>query len=351
MKRKMKKKQPFKLVLLLWIVFVSAPLVAQIQKEKIIQESFPIQNGSTLYINNQFGKIHINTANVASIQVKVSITAEANSAAMAESILNSISIKMEKGKNIKLETQKQAVSRVLIPSFVQGNQKAYTNNKNTEFQVNYTITMPANMPLELVNKYGSIYLDNHQAPLKIDLKYGDMKAQQLGGAGQKVIHLKFSAANIDYLENAELDFGFSTLNLQKAKNLQFVGKHGTHSIGEVQRISGSSSFSNFEITTLTQALQMETKHDGKFAIARVSTGFENLDLTADFSGVEIGFDPQASFDFVIDVKFASLKADKSNYVIHSQQETDKSAHYEGQKGGSNKGKVIIKSQFGDVKFK
>jgi hypothetical protein len=355
----MKKKQIFNIALALVFLIFVVPLKAQVSKEKTIQENFSIQNGTTLSVDNKFGTIHINTANVSQIQVKVTLIAKAKNDDRAEKVLNSLNVEMTGGKDIRLETIQGSVNDikgVLIPSMLGGNDKKNMTvdvkmNNNENFEVNYLITMPSNIPLNLENKFGSIYLGNHQAALDIDLSYGSLKGLKFTGGDQKTVSVKFGSANIDYLENANVEMSFSDLDIQEAKTIQYSGKHGSCEITKVHEITGTSSFSKFIIGTLTGRLQMESKQDGEFQINQISSGFSGINLDASFAQVSLGFDANTSFKFDVDVKFAGLKMNESLYNITDKQEGNTSAHYEGSRGTNPKALVKIYSKYGDVKFK
>lgn len=349
-------KQISKLLLIAVLIGLMTPSFAQVSKEKTIQKNFPLQGVRTLSIDSKFGTIHINTGNVSQIQMKVTLIAKAKNTERAEKLLNTLNVEIEQGSIIRLKTTQGNTNspKVLIPSFTQGGNTNSNNTKmsnNESFEVNYLITMPENIALDLENKFGSIYLANHRAALNINLGYGSLKAEKLSGEEQKNIQVSFGSANIDFLENANVEVSYSDLKLQEGKSIDFSGKYGNCEITKVHQITGSSSFSKFLIGTLTGKLQMYSKHDGEFQIKQVKAGFSGIDLEASFTQLSIGFEANTSFKFDVDVKFSELKIDQKLYTITSKEEQKTSAHYAGHKGTQARAMVKIESKYGDVKFK
>ena len=82
----------------------------------------------------------------------------------------------------------------------------------------------------------------------------------------------------------------------------------------------------------------------------MNTSTNSIKIESDYTGIKIGLDSNFSFDFEIELDYASLNGDddfeftKKNIESHSK-------HYAGHKGSTNSGNLIkINSDYGSVTF-
>ncbi|NJL12214.1 MAG: hypothetical protein HC913_03880 [Microscillaceae bacterium] len=336
----------------LWWVFTLSA-AAQVKQSKTLQHNFPLSGSSSLSIINKYGQIHVNTAPVAQIQIKILITADAKNTETAQKILSGLEVKVQSGPQISLETVaslgwKNLMNEVQIQS-LQGNQTVpVKTSSKADYQVDYTITMPENFPLSLNNRFGGIYVGKHTGRLQLWLEYGSLKTGRLEGNDKKIVNVKFGNADIDYAEEAEITMAYSTLRLNQAQRIYFEGKYGNAEIGQVHHITGSSAYSQFQLSTLTGNLTMSTRHDGRFQVGPVANRFGQVEITGEYSQISLTMAPEASYNFEFDLKYARLEGSQNGFQFQHKQEANTSAFYQGRKGSGGSSRLKVVSRYGDV---
>lgn len=345
------------------IFFSFGHLVAQnVKAEKKFSKTLSAAGLSALTIENKYGEVHINTGNVQEIKVDVTMTARASNQEKADRILNDISISFTEGKDPKFTTVFNTHSSL---------KGSFSSLKgNIEFEVKYRVEMPKSLTLNLSNKFGDVYLANHDAALNLTVAYGSMKLDQMSGNTPKNIKLSFGNGIIDYLSGGDLTVAYSNLKLEKTQKISLKNSFSTTEIQQIDVLAlenkysnlkieslgsadGSSAYSKFEVNTLKNALRMSTKYDSGFAIKNISQNFKEITLDNQFASVELDFNDQVSFDFEVDVKYGNLKLDKSKASLQKEIIQNNASYYEGRFGtkSSSGNKVKITSKYGNIHLK
>jgi hypothetical protein len=90
---------------------------------------------------------------------------------------------------------------------------------------------------------------------------------------------------------------------------------------------------------------------GSIKIDRMASNAGNLTITSEYAGMTIGYDKDYSFNFEIDLEFASLKS-TDNFNFDKKRVESNEKYYKGNYGATNsKNMVKISSEFGSVTFK
>ena len=99
-----------------------------------------------------------------------------------------------------------------------------------------------------------------------------------------------------------------------------------------------------------KALQLDADY-GSIRIDQLQKGFENVDISGEYTGIRVGIDPAAVFDFEIDIQYANFKQAVDQIEIYKSISKPTKKYYQGKFGkGTTKSTVKIKSQYGSVKF-
>jgi len=118
--------------------------------------------------------------------------------------------------------------------------KEWRNIKNMatsggdQIVVDYVIDVPRSVKLEIVNRFGNTYIDNHSGRINIDSEHGDVrlgKAPQLEDA-----HIAFGKLFAREVGRPELEMNFCDLDVGKATSLKIHSKSSTMHIGQVGNV-------------------------------------------------------------------------------------------------------------------
>ncbi|MFN8306393.1 MAG: hypothetical protein U0T79_06460 [Ferruginibacter sp.] len=312
----MKKRiNPFKLLLPL-AIFLQANLYAQqndndnqndsrkkyeFVKKKNVNKSYNVSSSDKLNIKNSFGSVKVNTWSRNEIKVDVEIEVSANSDALAQKILDRISVTDEKqGREISFETELKDIN----------------NNKGdkSSMEINYTISMPDNNALKIQNDFGSTTVPDFKGEVDLTSKFGSLTTGNL--ANIRSINVEFGKANLANITGAPVVIKFSKVN--------------------IARMSGAVK------------LNLEFCNSVRLAI---DNSLNSLDLKSSYSTVNLKPVGDVSVSYNISTSFGSFK-NTSNVKFSSDEDEDGRGpkfdyEYNG-KSGSGAIPVKVKSSFGKV---
>lgn len=271
-------------------------------KNKFVNKSYSVSGSDKLTISNSFGGVEVHTWNKNEIKVDVTIEASSNVEAVAQKIIDGITIDESKsGGEISFKTS------------IKG-----TNNSKGErstMKVNYDISMPASNPLQITNEFGSIVMPDYRGEVDLTSKFGSLNAGTLSNA--KSISVEFGSAKIEST-NGNVSIKYSSATIGKL-------------VGKVK-------------------LNLEFSNATKINIDNNLTG---LDAKVSYSTVSFKPMGELSASYDIFTSFGSFK-NRTNIKFEGDDDEDngnrgpKFDHQYSGKSGGGSVPVKIKSSFGKV---
>lgn len=346
---------PYKLLIILFFAITSTLVVSakrnDVEKRKVIEKSYQVNDNVLLDINNQFGKVHINTWDKNQLDVTIEIIVTKRSESRAQDLLERINIDIDESP-----TSKRFVTEL------KGN---FNNNGNGTFEINYTVNMPKNNPLRLKNKFGNTYIGDLTNDVNLIISYGDVKAESFTGDSDiklsfgdgefkfvktGELEIKYSDVEIDELGVVRLEQGFSDVEINKAESIDLTSKFGDLEIGTVVGIKGYVGYSGFEIDRLLGELDIEASYASGFRIGEVAKGFSKIDIRGKFGSYKLGFEDGVNATFDARMKFSEMDYSGLDIDFSYKVKEDFKAEYRGKIGNGNGGEIRIVSSYGDVRF-
>ncbi|WP_052738776.1 hypothetical protein [Pontibacter korlensis] len=290
------------------------------EKRKTIDKTFKVSSKDVLNIENQWGKVHVNTWDKNEMRVKVDIIARASTDARAQEILNSVSVQESRdGNTYFFRTKKEPI-------------RISDHNSNRGLEINYTIYMPAENAIAVKNSFGDVYLASLKGKADIDVKHGTFKCDRLTNSGNTV-KLTYGSGSCGYINGGVISVAYADMKVAEAGGLQ-----------------GTSKYSDFSVGSLEDVMEMDVKY-GSFRIDNISKNIRKISLDSGFTPLNLNFADNTAFNFDVNVQFGNFNVDKSLVTITSLEKSYTSAEYKGRFGGTSpKGVVSINSKYGDVKF-
>jgi hypothetical protein len=349
------KNYPYKLFIILFFALSSNLVVVakrnDVEKRKVIEKSYQVDDNVLLDINNQFGKVHINTWDKGQMDVTIEIIARKRSESRAQELLERIDIDIDESP-----TSKRFITEL------KGN---FNNNSNGTFEINYTINMPKNNPLRLKNKFGNTYVGDLTNDVKLLISYGDIKTGSfIGDSDIKLsfgdgefkyvksgeLEIKYSDVEIEELGIVRLEQGFSDVEIDKAESIDLTSKYGDLEIGTVVGIKGYVGYSGFEIDRLLSELDIEASYASGFRISEVAKGFSKINISGKFGSYKLGFEDGVNATFDARMKFSEMDYSGLDIEFSYRVKEDFKAEYRGKIGNGSGGEIRIVSSYGDVRF-
>lgn len=309
-------------------------LTGTAEKIKNITRTFSVDNNDKLSVNNQYGKVSVHTWAKNEIKVEIEIKAYEASENGAENLLESVNIaELREGNLISFKTNFEKTSLNFWSRVKNGQEE------RRGVQVNYLIYMPSKNPLDISNRYGKTELDDFSGPVNISSSYGSLTSGRLDNPANQV-KVSYGSASIDNFINGNLSVAYGSLTLNQAAKLNATIKYGKATIAQ-----------------LSQGGDFNIAYTGGFKIDEVDKSVKNLNINSSYSGVSLGLEEGANFDFDVTVNYAGFNYSNSRVNLVEQiTSSDKpkswspSKNYKGQIGKGSDNRIIIKSNYGGVKF-
>jgi hypothetical protein len=304
------------------------------EKTKRVVKSYQVDKDDKLAINNQYGKVAVHVWNKNEIKVEVEIKAFESSENRANQLLEHVNISETQVKNlISFKTNFGKISE---------NFRSYINKGGGDarrIQVNYVIYMPAKNALDIDNKYGGIEIDDFAGPLNINSVYGS-----------------FSAGKIDHPEN-QVKVTYGSASIDNFSNGDLLVTYGSLKLNEADKLNATIKYSSAKIAHLSNGGTFSLAYSGGFKIDTIDKNVKNLNINSAYSGIAIGFDEAADFDFDVTVSYAGfnytsnrIKIDEQPSDVGKSKGWNPTKYYKGQIGKGSDSRIIIKSSYGGIKF-
>lgn len=285
---------------------------------KKVNGKYSVNPNAQLVIKNKFGEVHCQNWNEPAISIQVTIIVNASSQERADKILNKITVNLT-GTADKVE----AITNI-----------AEMGSNNAEFSVNYLVMMPKNIRLDLDNRFGETYIAEVEGSSKLEVEYGELEAQSFKNTGN-VIVIKFSDAQIGYLEGAEvevayseiqidngnsikLNSSFSEVNMEGFKNYDIISKYDDLQIGDATSVTCQAKFTEVNVESISGAFSFNVEYGG-LDIESIGSSFGSGKIINAFNDVNIGLKPDVTLSLDAEVEFGEVDYPSGKSKISTQE--------------------------------
>lgn len=278
-----------------------------VEKRKVYNKTYSLSRDQKVSIRNSFGTVYVNNYKGSEVKVEVTMIAKAGTDAVAQSVLDNISIIDNNGSTVSFETK--------IDGNNNGNKDRKGGTKGME--VNYQVYMPDRNPLELQNEFGKTTVESRDGLTDITQKFGELNVGSLTNVEQ--VRVEFGSINAEKLSGGKTSFSYSEVKVKQfsgavKSTLEFCSKTRLGIGSDVSEISINNSYSDIE-----------------------------LELPADFNAT---YEIYTNFgDFVNNTDFIIRDADEN-----SEDDGPKFDHDFKGRSGNGRCSVKIRSSFGKIKF-
>lgn len=342
-------KSKFNLTILLF--FLSTMILSATGSEltKQIRKGWNKSGITSLSISNKFGEVKINDAGGDSITIKVVITINDASESRAKDLMNKIHIDIQKsGETVNAQTS-------IDDDF----------KSKQSFSIDYLVNTPKDRNLDIFNKYGNVSIEGLEAKGYFDISYGSMNAGKMKApAGNPIkISIKYGKADLETINNAEMEFGYSklyaeeighlllnskysTVNLNKTSDLTLNSKYDGINIDEIGSLKAESKYTNYKVEVLTGSFDLNTGY-GSVRISKVEPKFDKISIVNSYGGISIGLD-NLDYRLKADCDYCDVKYPEDRFKGNKSRENHR-VSLDGNVGAGG-GTVNITSRYGGVKL-
>lgn len=274
-------------------------------KNKTYEKSYSISASDKIKINNKFGFVKFTIWDKNEIKVTAEIKVAGNDEGKVADALDKITISDSNENGV-----------VSFRTTIKGEVSINSNSKKSIklMETNYTVFLPSNNSLEVINEFGPITIGDYKGAVDITSKFGALNAGNLSNI--KNILVEFGKAKIASINNANATFKFSKI--------------------EIENIKGDNK------------LKFEFCNSSKIILSNDATA---IDISESYSTLNIKPASNLSANYNIKTSFGKL-VNHSNIEFKRIDEepeygADMKKEYQG-KTGDGACKVKIKSSFGKI---
>jgi hypothetical protein len=347
---------------LLLALTVTMGMLAQEPFTKEINKEFAVNPNTRLEILNKYGNVDIVNRADASLTIDVTVKVNMRDQQRAEELLRMVQVSIsQEGDLIKAITD-------IDEDF--GRHFRGFNTNNGGLEINYKISMPKTVPVNLSNKYGNVFIDELQSTSTIDVKYGKLTANKILHDSKEPlskIYLSYSNGSIQEVRWIEIDIKYAKINITDSKALAILSKYSkvyvtnassivceskydTYEIGKLNNFITTAAYGHFSIGSLSGKLQTETKYSDVM-VERISAGFEGIKINNSYGTYKLGIDPAASYKLNGYSKYCNIEYPENKASVNRFNENNE-MKVNGTIGSAQnaKAEVSVTSHYGNIRL-
>jgi len=337
-------------------------------------KEFDISKSGEVVLSNKYGNIDVRTNDGSKVIVDVEIKVTAKNQDVADEVFDRISINFESSSDyVKTYTS------------IESNKGSWWGggSKSSQFQINYKVSVPRTVEMDVSNKYGNVYITELDNDLDLDIKYGNFTVQkaadfdlegkygvgeigscdnieadlgyfsgsglEIGSCNEAEIDSKYSAIRIKKANSIDADAGYDNYRIGEVKSFRLDGNYNKINIDDVDDIVTDTRYTSVNIENLGNSADIELGYGG-LDIYNVESGFEEITVEADYAGVKMRIASGASYKVNLDASYAGIEVPE-NTDIRVRDKSGNSKHIEGAVGSNPKGIIRVDSDYGSIRIK
>ncbi len=330
--------------------------------KKEIKKEFAVNPNTRLELFNKYGNVDITNRDDAALSIEVVIKVDVRDQQRADDLFRMIKIDIsQEGDLIKAVTDIGEDFGRYFKGF---------NSDNGGLEINYRVSMPKTVPVNLSNKYGNVFIDELTATSTIDVKYGKLTANKILHDSKEPlskVYLSYSNGTIQETRWIELDIKYSKISITDSKALAVLSKYSkvfvtnassvvseskydTYEIGKLNNFITTAAYGHFSIGDLSGKLQVDTKYSDVI-IDRISSGFEGIKINNSYGTYKLGIDPAAAYKLNGYSKYCTIVYPENNAKVNRFNENNE-MKVEGVIGNAQnaKAEVAVTSHYGNIRL-
>lgn len=341
---------------LIFLMGIHLNLFALQRETKALHKEIEVEPNVLVEIENQFGDMKVTSWDQNKVVIDVEITVTGSNQSKVLDKLNDIEVFFDLDPD-------HVIARTQIEEHWTSK---WFNMSKLRFQIDYTVKLPQTSSVDLQNDYGTLALNTLEGKANISCDYGKLRIGELLAEDNRLTFDYSSNSTIAFIKGGTIEADYSSFELEEAEqlvleadytnaeitnvdNLHFESEFGKLTLNKVNSLKGEGDYLTLRVGTVAQSLNLEHEF-GSTRIDHLLPTVNTLRIETEYTGVQLGIDPSWSFDYAIELEFASLKANVP--LVHQKAEENSfEKNYSGYFGQANSGNTVrIESEFGSVKF-
>lgn len=283
-----------KTILLCSMLLAGTALAAQDTRiQKNYSESFSTKDLRLVEVSNKYGDVIVNTWKKDSVRIKVNVEAYGKSQDLVDREIRRAEIEIRRVGSIVTGATKfdQGKTRGIFGDLladIEDVSKSLVGN--SKLTVDYEVWMPANLDVNIDNKFGDIYIGQISGDMNIDLSHGDLRGDHF--SGRLTLNHSFGKHTIDQVKTGDLtlrgvrsdiakagtltfESGSSEIYLGKVDNVRLDNRNDKIHIDEALSISGDGSFTDLSVKKIVKSSRLNFTY-GEIFLDQILTNFDQI---------------------------------------------------------------------------
>lgn len=357
------KRSGFKAVIGLLIVqvaFLSAVTTSAAEVNKKFNKEFSSQGKDLLTIDNRYGDVKVQSWNENRVVIDVLVTINHPDQDKADRLLSMIEVEFSENDNT-------IGARTVIDS--KFSFKGWGDNY--KFNIDYVVKMPVALNFNVVNRYGSVDINELSGHVDVSVKYGSLFIEKLTRGKEKPlnkislayskaeivemgwteVYLRYSGrTNIGTADALLVDSRYSKLEIENAGSVVLDSKYDNIKISNLKNLVAESGYTSYNLGTVSGKLDIETGY-GSVEVDELVAGFESVDITTKYCSVKIDVDEDASYRLNAGVQYGGISFNEDRADIMTRIYDNNSKKVEATIGDKKASSVMnIQTSYGSVKI-
>jgi hypothetical protein len=318
------------LLLIPILLFLTNDIWAQEKVSKKIEKTFPLTNAGELHLENKYGNVTIQGWEKKIIKIDINIQVVKKKKDDAKELLKRINPAIKNTENfIRISSVIEEKSTSMFSKFFDKANPFDFDKGN--IQIDYTVYLPFNAEVNIINKFGDIIISEWNGKLKANVQHGDMWVNKdLNSASIEMKFGKLKTKSITYgnirFKNGEIDIESSNdlkinssgtiVKIENVESLEIHSSKDQVTIQKLGSIDGELMFSNMNIDVVYKNINliMEVADVWISNIrknnANVTIDQESSELSINISGMSIDFNASLEQGLLrIPKSFTNIKTD------------------------------------------
>ncbi|MDR0429702.1 MAG: hypothetical protein LBH58_04405 [Tannerellaceae bacterium] len=307
-------------------------------KKKEINQSFPISTDGKLVVDNRYGNVTVTHWSKNEVSIRVVIESKARSESEAQRGLDRVNVQIQKSGNTVY-----AKTSLIDQS---------GNSGNHRININYYISIPFKLAVNISQKYGSINLpEKNEGKCELEVKYGNIIAGSFTlplkiDAGYSNINLNevqdlrmdlSYCGNVDVNNggNLNIDSKYSNLKMGNVGKLKLEQKYSNLTMQKADKVSMDIKYSEIKIGHVKEEIDIDELSYSTLTINELSSNFKRIKVEAKYGTLNLSIPSNASFNVnAQNMKHGNLDVKGFN-ITNSNIENKVNYYYQINGGNSN----------------
>lgn len=283
------------------------------EETKTIEKTFDVDALPNLVMEGVYSDFNITSWDQPQIDFKVKITVKSDKEKTVKSLIGIIDVELSQSSN--------TVDAKTI--FNNTSNKSY----NASISIKYNVRVPKDVLMNLTTRYGDITIDEVCEKLKVHLKYGDLKVDNI---------------LIDDIVNNSIEVKYGNINIDNVKQMGLWLDYGDAKINTCDYIDGTLKYSKIFITDLNHCML-----ELKYSDARIEKADKVLFVNTAYSDMKVR---NVTGRLSVDMRYSDLTATATSLTpdIEIDGAYSDANLYLNEDASFN---YSLRSSYGDITFK